>query len=49
MNDDEYAFLDTNVLIYSVSNNVAKKQCAIELLDKKMSSFLHKSSANPLM
>ena len=49
MNDDEYTFLDSNVLIYTVSNDVAKKQRAVELLDKKMSSFLHKSSANPLM
>jgi predicted nucleic acid-binding protein len=33
--DDKYAFLDTNVLIYSVSNDVAKKQRAVELLAKK--------------
>ena len=35
MIDDEYAFLDTNILIYSVSNDVAKKQRAIELLGNK--------------
>ena len=47
MNDDEYAFLDSNVLIYSVSNDIVKKQRAIEA--KIISSFLPKSSANPLM
>jgi len=35
MNDDEYTFLDSNVLIYTVSNDAAKKQRAVELLDKK--------------
>jgi len=35
MNDDEYTFLDSNVLIYTISNDVAKKQRAVELLDKK--------------
>ncbi len=35
MNDDKYAFLDTNILIYTVSNDVAKKQRAIELLGTK--------------
>jgi predicted nucleic acid-binding protein len=35
MNDDKYNFLDSNILIYSVSNVVAKKHRAIELLDQK--------------
>jgi len=35
MNDDEYSFLDSNVLIYTVSNDIVKKQRAIELLSQK--------------